>query len=77
MAPLNLAAAWAPASRSRKRLTVCFSLNVARFIVVFQTVGLSLQRPTTDCDHLADFLAAYNFARRLIMLKGFTRYQYI
>ena len=28
-------------------------------------------------DHLADFLNAYNFARRLKTLKGLTRYEYI
>ena len=29
------------------------------------------------CAHLADFLAAYNFAKRLKTLKGLTPYEFI
>ena len=29
------------------------------------------------CQHLADFVAAYNFARRLKSLKGLTPYEFI
>ncbi|KAA8610574.1 hypothetical protein AL037_12885, partial [Salipiger aestuarii] len=29
------------------------------------------------CTHLADFMAAYNFARRLKTLSGLTPYEYI
>ena len=31
----------------------------------------------TSCGHLSDFVAAYNFAKRLKTLKGLTPYEYI
>ena len=39
--------------------------------------ALPLRQPRPAPSHLADFVAAYNFARRLKTLKGLTPYEYI